>query len=102
MQVLNNSGRSSETNLRKALISAVILAVAIIVTGVFFLAPTYTYAGNSGGIFSESYRAQVSPSFYFFGCGMVYNPVVNNGVIGPGGVNLEQNLWTGGAWACKN
>ena len=76
-------------------------AVVVIVVVVFFVAPVIPYtfssvnfAGYSGGV-----SAQVSPSFYALGCGIVFNPTESGSV---GSVTLSHQIYSGGEWQCKN
>ncbi|MGA2664735.1 MAG: hypothetical protein ABSF83_07310 [Nitrososphaerales archaeon] len=68
---------------------------------VFFLVPAIPYtfssvnfAGYSGGV-----SAQVSPSFYALGCGVVFNPTETGSV---GGITVSHQIYSGGEWRCKN
>lgn len=75
--------------------------VAVVVIGIFLLAPviSYTFTGTNFGIGSHDVTAQVSPSYYFVGCGLVYNPTQTYNIAGYSHSNM---IWSGGEWRCKS
>ncbi len=67
----------------------------------FFLVPlvSYTFSSVNFGGYSGRVSAQVSPSFYALGCGIVYNPTESGSVAG---VTVSHQIYSGGEWKCKN
>ncbi|MDG6923063.1 MAG: hypothetical protein JRN67_07215 [Nitrososphaerota archaeon] len=78
-----------------------VMVVVIVIIGIFLLAPiiNYTFTGSNFGVGSYEVTAQVSPSFYFVGCGIVYNPTQTSTIAGYTHTNL---IWSGGEWRCKS
>ena len=76
------------------------IVIALVLVGIFLLAPVinYTFAGVNYGIGNYEVTAQVSPSFYTLGCGIVYNPTQTNTIVGYTHSSL---IWSGGEWRCK-
>ena len=77
------------------------IVIVVLVIGIFLLAPiiNYTFSGANFGIGSYDVRAQVSPSFYFLGCGIVYNPTQTTTI---GNYSHSNLIWAGGEWRCKS
>jgi hypothetical protein len=83
---------------RGAIVACVIITV---LTLVFFFAPVipYTFSSVSFAGYSGSVSAQVSPSFYGLGCGIVFNPTETGSVAS---VSVSHQIYSGGEWQCKN
>jgi hypothetical protein len=80
-------------------LGAVLVVLALI--GVFLFAPiiNYSFGGFNYGIGNYQVKAEVSPSFYALGCGVVYNPTQTNSIAG---YSHSSQIWTGGEWRCKS
>jgi hypothetical protein len=75
-------------------------AIVAIILVFFFLAPVvpYTFSSANFGVYTGQVSAQVSPSFYVLGCGIVFNPTESGS--GPG-ITVSHQLYSGGEWKCK-
>ncbi|MDA4123579.1 MAG: hypothetical protein OK456_10410 [Thaumarchaeota archaeon] len=75
--------------------------IIVIIVLVFFLAPLvpYTFSSVNFAGYSGNVSAQVSPSFYALGCGIVFNPTQSGSL---GGITVSHQIYSGGEWQCKN
>lgn len=80
-------------------ITAVVVIVIVLVL-LFLFAPvvSYTFTSSNFGVGTYTITAQVSPSFYVVGCGLVWNPTKSVSAFGS---SASQQIYSGGEWKCK-
>jgi hypothetical protein len=74
--------------------------VVVVIVVLFLLAPIvpYTFSSSNFGAYSGNVSAQVSPSFYLLGCGVVFNPTQSGSAPG---VTVSHQIYAGGEWKCR-
>ena len=80
-----------------AAVGGTILVLALVVF-VFVPMVPYTFSSVNFAGYSGNVSAQVSPSFYALGCGIVFNPTESGSVVG---ITVSHEIYSGGEWRCK-
>jgi hypothetical protein len=82
--------------------SGAVACCIVVVLGlvVFFFVPLvpYTFSSENFAGYTGQVSAQVSPSFYALGCGIVFNPTQSGSA---GGITISHQIFSGGEWRCK-
>jgi len=75
--------------------SAVVLAVAFMAGLVFFLVPLFPYQSSGYGVAGGTYNqwdSHASASYSLFGCGLLFDTSLNEGIVGNGSWSFSQAM----------